>query len=1222
MSSTLKVIITSETRGYVRGLRTAGNESDKFGKRVEAVSKKASLNLGGLAKRAAGLGAAFLSIKGAKDAVGATETLAKSTLTLSKSFGLATHEASQWAAVAQARGTDGKALTMGFKALSTAVHNASEGSKQQVKTFRELGISHKALAANGNDLHWVLRQVSDGLAKMPAGTEKSALSAKLFGRTWTSIAPLIREGSDAMDKQLQVADKYGATFTDKGAKGLQDFIKAQRESKLATLGLQVAFGTQVAPALTKGITAVSGFVAQMRNGEGVGGRFVAVAGRLVTVVKGGVTEVQAIVGWFQRGNTAAVVLTVALGALTAGVVTYRAATVVAAVSTAGMGTAMVGLGTAIAVVSTAATDARAPMLALALIVQANPFVATATAVIALGTALVITYKKSETFRNVVKGVFHAVEVAIGASGAFILRTLDKILGGMSSMLGVASGIPGIGGKFKSAQHGIDDARESLRSTADQLDRIGKKKDQTISIKVKFRGDTIDIGKIATGPKYQLSATPSGRRRGGVIGRYSDGGMVPALVSPGEQLVYGNQSATVPGARTAADNVFTYLPVGTAVLTDSGQGLMAQGASLGQALAMQAPHFAAGGIVKGRVSTFGPPGEGAGKTASGVSSSTPGIALNLKPGTDAGWDNATTNRWVRDRQAFTVSIGGHRGVLPVIDKGPAGRTGRAIDVTGAGARRLGLDPARFPTDSIGTAAIAGAHTSTSTGRSTVALGARYLADARTAGFTAGLEGARRVSGSLLRDLISGSIGTRRTAVTSTASPGSSSSVSGVPTWKRGQNTLQWARRFAKTFGLRVTSGYRTPAHNAAVGGVPNSLHTHGSASDPGAIDFVPPSAAALAAVKKAGFAKEAMIHDAGSGRHLHVGLFRRGGTVGRFRAGGLANAVNATLKPGATDAGDTARAFAKLAAVLADITRTNYSTLSKLITTSTARAAAERRAGNSVAARRLDAVVNLAQAQQGIRLARPIVNAQNRIAAGDSAVTRLGLQQRIVGVASDSITGLQQLQGTLGEQVGTLTASRKDLERALARAKRAKNSKAVKEISDALGSLDDTILDRRASLADLQRQIAEASIAQRYDRFNERITGAKTAQIIAQVDTPNDLSDDLRGLQGELAAATDAYQLARQTGDAAGIEQFGSEILGLRGSIDQLTSTITDTGQQNQALTDALNAHADQLARLARLGETEPDNLWAAAIAALNGGIGEAVTRGRQTPMFAGFGARY
>lgn len=67
------------------------------------------------------------------------------------------------------------------------------------------------------------------------------------------------------------------------------------------------------------------------------------------------------------------------------------------------------------------------------------------------------------------------------------------------------------------------------------------------------------------------------------------------------------------------------------------------------------------------------------------------------------------------------------------------------------------------------------------------------------------------------------------------------------------------------GLRFTSGYRDPQRNAAAGGVKNSKHLTGQASD-----FVGTEAemqAAAAAAKAMG--AKTLIHDSGSGRHLHI-----------------------------------------------------------------------------------------------------------------------------------------------------------------------------------------------------------------------------------------------------------------------------------------------------------------------------------------------------------------
>lgn len=108
----------------------------------------------------------------------------------------------------------------------------------------------------------------------------------------------------------------------------------------------------------------------------------------------------------------------------------------------------------------------------------------------------------------------------------------------------------------------------------------------------------------------------------------------------------------------------------------------------------------GDVLKGKVSWFNGPSP---STASGRPVTDPGLALNIAPGTDAGWDNPTTRAWVNASQMFRVRIGGHSADLPVTDLGPSGFTGRAIDVTEAGVHKLGWkNAATFPTDAIGTA----------------------------------------------------------------------------------------------------------------------------------------------------------------------------------------------------------------------------------------------------------------------------------------------------------------------------------------------------------------------------------------------------------------------------------------------------------------------------------------------------------------------------------------
>ena len=101
---------------------------------------------------------------------------------------------------------------------------------------------------------------------------------------------------------------------------------------------------------------------------------------------------------------------------------------------------------------------------------------------------------------------------------------------------------------------------------------------------------------------------------------------------------------------------------------------------------------------------------------------------------------------------------------------------------------------------------------------------------------------------------------------------------------------------KKFGLSMSSGYRSPAHNATIGGAPGSMHTHGSPANPGATDSVGSMGAMqsyIAYAKKhvAGLLEAMVDNYAGLGSNAHLGFFQRGGLVGgavqRLRDGGEA-----------------------------------------------------------------------------------------------------------------------------------------------------------------------------------------------------------------------------------------------------------------------------------------------------------------------------------------------
>jgi phage-related protein len=87
--------------------------------------------------------------------------------------------------------------------------------------------------------------------------------------------------------------------------------------------------------------------------------------------------------------------------------------------------------------STVTKVAAAAQVLLNIALAANPVVLIVLAVVALAAALVLAYKKSETFRNIVNGVFGAIADTVGRVVEFIKGNWQKMLVILTGPIGLA-----------------------------------------------------------------------------------------------------------------------------------------------------------------------------------------------------------------------------------------------------------------------------------------------------------------------------------------------------------------------------------------------------------------------------------------------------------------------------------------------------------------------------------------------------------------------------------------------------------------------------------------------------------------------------------------------------------------------------------------------------------------------------------------------------------------
>lgn len=384
-----------------------GKEADQAGKKTGRASRRLSL-FGRSASRAhgplrsmtrslIGFTGAFAAIAGLRASVDTTEELGKSAMGLARNLGLSDKEAVRWAGTARLRGIDAAALAKSGAFLGKQMLAAARGSKTARAAFDAFGVSQETIKKG--DFTQVLMEMADGYQRMPAGVRRTALAQQLMSRGAAALTPLLASGSKGLAEQLGLMDKYGVTALAAGQGGIKKFLAAQRESKAATLGFQVAIGTTLIPALTK----LLGLLPWLNEGLRHGGGAFAV---LRWAIKGVVGVGKGVTGFFDRNESAAKILTgTVLGLVAAYLLTKGTLLVTNGVMKAHT------LWTGATTLATSEMTAGQWLLNAAL--SANPIVLVVGALILLGGAFFIAYRKSATFRAGVHAVWGKMQAVFG-----------------------------------------------------------------------------------------------------------------------------------------------------------------------------------------------------------------------------------------------------------------------------------------------------------------------------------------------------------------------------------------------------------------------------------------------------------------------------------------------------------------------------------------------------------------------------------------------------------------------------------------------------------------------------------------------------------------------------------------------------------------------------------------------------------------------------------------
>lgn len=251
-------------RGGAKQAETAVNAiksaADRAAGSFTEMNQKLQLMRQGLAAVRNVAGKAFKTI--ITDFANSTDEAAKT----ARAVGVTVGELQELNFAAQLSGASNADVTKSLGQLAKAGREASKGTKTFKEAFDDLGIVTTDNQGKLKSTRALLGDVADSFKKMKDGSEKTAISMKLFGRTGAKLIPFLSEGREGLNKMAIEARRLGIVIGPQGAKKAEKFNDEMLRAKSALLGLRNTIALKLIPALTSGLTR---FVAWITEGDRV-----------------------------------------------------------------------------------------------------------------------------------------------------------------------------------------------------------------------------------------------------------------------------------------------------------------------------------------------------------------------------------------------------------------------------------------------------------------------------------------------------------------------------------------------------------------------------------------------------------------------------------------------------------------------------------------------------------------------------------------------------------------------------------------------------------------------------------------------------------------------------------------------------------------------------------------------------------------------------------------
>ena len=285
MANVLRFAVTVDDAGAIVKFKALGTEAKSAGSGISSGFMSAGGALSKVEKGLGGVGTALghaksqitgllgsvgmlagagglLSLGGAlEQGISKASDMALAVEKVTGATNLSAHAASQAVAVFGKYGLSGDQTATMLGRLEKNAFTAANTQKLATKFQSEYGLSLVDSSGKVKDATALLGTLSDYYIKNGDNAQTDAAMAKLLGKTWIDLIPVLKQGSQGLADQAKEADAMGTTLSSAlDVKSVNAFIAAQRDAGEAVSGLETQLGLLVMPDLTAGLKGFVGFV--------------------------------------------------------------------------------------------------------------------------------------------------------------------------------------------------------------------------------------------------------------------------------------------------------------------------------------------------------------------------------------------------------------------------------------------------------------------------------------------------------------------------------------------------------------------------------------------------------------------------------------------------------------------------------------------------------------------------------------------------------------------------------------------------------------------------------------------------------------------------------------------------------------------------------------------------------------------------------------------------